>query len=188
MRLSITDQSLHAAFEPQKESPSFAESAELVRRGGRPVEMLQAFAHHPPLLNAFSALGSAVYPGGVLERELKEWVILEASVTNACQFCADSHVAIMRQLGIATDPIARLSEQSHLTHRQRLALDYTRAAMRDSNAIPDGLFAELRKAFSSQEIVELTFVIGLINALNLFNNCLQNRYKGEYAAPGNSSQ
>jgi len=183
MRLSISEQALHEAFAPLINCPSFAESAEVVRRGGRPVEMLQAFAHHPQLLIAFSTLGSAVYPGGILEREIKEMVFLEASVHNACQFCTNSHIAIIRQLGMATDPIASLSDPSQLTHRQRLALEYTRAAMRDSNAIPDGLFTQLREEFSSQEIVELTFVIGLINALNLFNNCLQNRYEGEYASP-----
>jgi hypothetical protein len=30
--------------------------------------------------------------------------------------------------------------------------------------------------------VELTFLIGYINMLNMFNNCLQVRYHGDYAA------
>ncbi len=29
--------------------------------------------------------------------------------------------------------------------------------------------------------MELTFLIGYINMLNLFNNCLQVRYNGEYS-------
>jgi hypothetical protein len=34
---------------------------------------------------------------------------------------------------------------------------------------------------SDPELVELTFLIGFIDKLNLFNNCLQVRYNGEYS-------
>ena len=53
--------------------------------------------------------------------------------------------------------------------------------MADSNAIPPALAAELKERFSDPELVELTFLIGYINMLNLFNNCLDVRYHGEYA-------
>ena len=46
--------------------------------------------------------------------------------------------------------------------------------------IPDALFAEVQKAFSDGEIVELTLVIGLTGMLNLFNSALQVRYHDEY--------
>ncbi len=59
-------------------------------------------------------------------------------------------------------------------------MEYTRAAMTDSNRIPEPLFIQLKLHFSQPEIVELTFLIGYINMLNLFNNCLQVRYNGEY--------
>jgi alkylhydroperoxidase family enzyme len=41
--------------------------------------------------------------------------------------------------------------------------------------------ARIRDAFADSELVELTFLIGFINMLNLFNNALQVRYHGEYA-------
>ena len=65
------------------------------------------------------------------------------------------------------------------TPRQRLALEYTRAAMADSNRVSDDLFARLNSAFTDAEIVEITFLIGNINCLNLFNNCLRVMYHGE---------
>jgi alkylhydroperoxidase family enzyme len=73
-----------------------------------------------------------------------------------------------------------------LPARERLAVEYTRAAMADSNQIRDDLRAELGEHYSDPELVELTFLIGFINMLNLFNNCLDVRYNGEYAllAPG----
>ena len=38
------------------------------------------------------------------------------------------------------------------------------------NAIPPSLASELHEHFSDPEVVELTFLIGFINMLNLFNN------------------
>ncbi len=46
--------------------------------------------------------------------------------------------------------------------------------------MPDEFFERLKAQFSEPEIVELTFLIGFINMLNLFNNCLQVTYHGEY--------
>ena len=53
--------------------------------------------------------------------------------------------------------------------------------MRDSNAIPDPLVQQLHEHFTDPEIVELSFLIGFINMLNLFNNLLEVRYNGEYS-------
>ncbi len=39
----------------------------------------------------------------------------------------------------------------------------------------------MHEQFTDPELVELTFLIGYINMLNLFNNCLQVRYNGEYS-------
>ncbi|RPH36706.1 MAG: hypothetical protein EHM90_01380 [Chloroflexi bacterium] len=53
--------------------------------------------------------------------------------------------------------------------------------MADSNAIPGPLAEQLHEHFTDPEIVELSFLIGYINMLNLFNNLLEVRYHGDYA-------
>jgi alkylhydroperoxidase family enzyme len=53
--------------------------------------------------------------------------------------------------------------------------------MVDSNAVPEPLVQQLHEHFRDPEMVELTFLIGYINMLNLFNNLLQVRYNGEYS-------
>jgi AhpD family alkylhydroperoxidase len=182
MRISVSPEQVKAVFAEVSDDPSFAESREVVARGGLPVEMLQAMSVQPGVLRAFEKFGAAVYPGGLLERSVKEIVILEASRQNACQFCTNSHISIMRSLGIAADPVAHLENPDGLSERENLALAYTRAAMADANRVPDSLFANLKAHFSEPEIVELTFLIGLINMLNLFNNCLHVTYHGDYEA------
>ena len=109
-----------------------------------------------------------------------EMVILEASRTNACQFCTESHMAIGRMMGLTAAGENPLSLLDDLSRRERLAVEYTRAAQADSNRVGADLFERLRGAFTDPEIVELTAKIGLISMLNIFNNCLQVTYRGEY--------
>jgi alkylhydroperoxidase family enzyme len=53
--------------------------------------MIQAMCLRPEILRAFAGFGGAVYPGGLLERRVKELVIITASDRNDCQFCTNSH-------------------------------------------------------------------------------------------------
>jgi AhpD family alkylhydroperoxidase len=181
MRVSVTPDQIRAAFEAVKDDASFDESRGLWERGHPPVEMIQAMCLRPEILQAFAGFGGSVYPGGLLERRVKELVIITASSTNDCQFCTQSHCDLVDIGGIVADPLVVIEHTQSLSERERLAVEFTRAAMLDSNAIPEGLVARLHEGFSDPEFVELSFLIGFINMLNLFNNLLEVRYRGEYS-------
>ena len=181
MRVTVGPEQIRSAFEAVKDDPSFDESRGLWERGRPPVEMIQAMCLRPEILRAFAGFGNCVYPGGLLERRVKELVIITASKTNDCQFCTDSHCDLVDISDILRDPLTMIDQPASLVPRERLAVEYTRAAMADSNAIPEPLAQQLHERFSDPELVELTFLIGYINMLNLFNNCLQVRYNGEYS-------
>jgi AhpD family alkylhydroperoxidase len=180
MRVTVTPGQIATAFEAVKDDPSFDESRGLWERGLPPVEMLQAMCLRPEILRAFAGFGNSVYPGGVLERRVKELVIITASQRNDCQFCTNSHCDLVDIAGIVDDPLVAIAHPESLAVRERLAIEYTRAAMANSNAIPDGLADQLHEHFADPELVELSFLIGYINMLNLFNNLLGVRYNGEY--------
>jgi alkylhydroperoxidase family enzyme len=180
MRVTVTPAQVQAAFEAVKDDPSFDESRGLWERGQPPVEMIQAMCLRPEILRAFAGFGGAVYPGGILERRVKELVIITASQRNDCQFCTSSHCDLVDIGDIVSDPLVVIEQPAALPARERLAIEYTRAAMTDSNAVPDALMAEMSAHFSDPELVELSFLIGYINMLNLFNNLLHVRYHGEY--------
>ena len=76
MRVSITPQQIRSAFEPVKDRADFEESRGLFEKGRLPVEMIRAMALRPQILAAFGQFGSCVYPGGLLERPIKELVII----------------------------------------------------------------------------------------------------------------
>lgn len=181
MRVTVDRDSMRRAFEPLRGSGAFAESAAVVARGGQPVEMLQAMSLRPELLRAFGAISEAIYPGGLVEREVKEFIILDVSRRNHCQFCESSHLAMCRMIGIP-EPLRRLDDLDSLPPRCRVAVRYTRAMIADSNSIPESLRTELHSVFSDAEVVEITAMIGLISMLNLFNNALGVRYHGDYGA------
>ena len=53
-----------------------------------------------------AGFGDGVYPGGLLERRVKELVIITASHANDCQFCTDSHCDLVGIADILEDPMA----------------------------------------------------------------------------------
>ena len=181
MRVTVSPEQIRSAFEAVKDDPSFDESRALWERGRPPVEMIQAMCLRPEILRGFAGFGNCVYPGGLLERRVKELVIITASERNDCQFCTNSHCDLVRISDIIADPLVAIAHPHGLAPRERVAVEYTRAAMTDSNHIPETLRAELTELFSEPELVELSFLIGFINMLNLFNNLLEVRYSGEYA-------
>ena len=181
MRVTVTPEQIQSAFEAVKDDPSFDESRGLWERGRPPVEMIQAMCLRPELLRAFAGFGNSVYPGGILERRVKELVIITASTSNECQFCTFSHCDLVDIADIVAEPLVVIEQPGSLVPRERIAIEYTRAVMADSNAIPEPLSRQLHEHFSDPEVVELTFLIGYINMLNLFNNSLGVRYHGEYS-------
>ena len=181
MRVTVKPEQIQSAFEAVKDDPSFDESRGLWERGRPPVEMIQAMCLRPEILRAFAGFGNCVYPGGLLERRVKELVIITASQANECQFCENSHIDLVAIGDIIRDPLVAIEETDELAPRERLAVAYTRAAMVDSNAIPESLAGELHELFTDPEMVELSFLIGYIHMLNLFNNLLNVRYHGDYA-------
>ena len=181
MRVSPSQHDIAKAFANLKSDVSFAESRALFEQGLPIAEMLQAMALRPELLEAFSHFGKCLYPGGLLERSLKERVILKASLLNNCQFCSASHISLMQGLGISARPVEELeSELNSLSRREQIAVLYTEQVTLDSNNVADSMFEELRRLFTEAEIVELTFLIGFINMLNRFNNALRITYRGDY--------
>ena len=181
MLVTVSPEQIQLAFEAVKDDPSFDESRGLWERGRPPVEMIQAMCLRPEILRGFAGFGNCVYPGGLLERRVKELVIITSSHTNECQFCTNSHCDLVDIAEIVADPLVAIENTESLVPRERIAIAYTRAVMSDSNHIAEPLARELREHFTDAEVVELTFLVGYINMLNLFNNALGVRYNDEYS-------
>jgi hypothetical protein len=82
MRVQVTRDQIQTAFDAVKHDHSFDESRGLWERGRLPAQMIQAMSLRPEILRAFGGFGDCVYPGGLLERSVKEFVIIVASREN----------------------------------------------------------------------------------------------------------
>ena len=109
-------------------------------------------------------------------------MIITASQTERVPFCENAHVDMVDIEDIIDDPLGHIADPSGLAQRERLAVAYTKAVLADSNNLPDALIGEIHEHFTDPELVELTFLVGYINLLNLFNNSLGVRYHGDYRA------
>jgi AhpD family alkylhydroperoxidase len=173
MRVDATPEQIRAAYEAVRDDPAWTESCRLIEAGKPASEMFRALSVRPDILRGMRGLSETVYPGGLLERALKERVIVAVSRWNDCQYCEGSHAATMRRLGITPN-------DATATERETAAFAYTVAALADPKDIPEELWATVKGCFTDGEIVELTFLIGLTSLLNRLNDCLGVHYNGEY--------
>jgi AhpD family alkylhydroperoxidase len=105
-----------------------------------------------------------------IERSLRELVKLRASLINGCAYCIDMHTKDARAGGESEQRLYALAawhEAPFYTERERAALAWTDAVTRVSEThVPDALFAEIRRHFSEQELVDLTLAVVAINGWN----------------------
>jgi AhpD family alkylhydroperoxidase len=105
-----------------------------------------------------------------LPKRLIELVKFRASQINGCAYCLDVHSKDARKAGETEQRLYLLDawrESPHFTPAKRAALAWTEALTRVAEThAPDAAYAALREHFSDKEIVDLTYLIGMINFWN----------------------
>ena len=123
----------------------------------------------PESIKAMYALEASFASSGI-EKTIKELVKLRASQINGCAFCIHMHATDLRKAGESEMRLYMLDawrESSLYSERERAALGWTEALTRiaDTHA-PDSDYETLKAQFSDEEQVQLTLMIGAINAWN----------------------
>lgn len=127
------------------------------------------YQHAPETIKALTALEAQIQASG-LEKSLIELVKTRASQINGCAFCINMHTADARKQGETEQRLYLLNawrESPLYTDRERAALAWTEAVtlIAETHA-PDHLYEDVRAQFSESETVNLTMLIGAINAWN----------------------
>jgi AhpD family alkylhydroperoxidase len=108
-----------------------------------------------------------------LDHGLLELVKLRASQINGCAHCIDMHSKELRADGESEQRLYLLSawrESPFYSARERAALAWTEAVTRVADdGVPEEVYAEARRHFSEQELVNLTFALVAINGANRLN-------------------
>src|SRR4051794_29098779 len=123
----------------------------------------------PDTIKALSALETQIQGSG-LEKSLIELVKTRASQINGCAYCINVHTQDARKQGETEQRLYLLNawrESPLYTDRERAALAWTEAVtlIAETHA-PDDLYEDVRAQFSEAETVNLTMLIGAINAWN----------------------
>ena len=122
-----------------------------------------------PGLQALTALEQHVRKSG-LDSKLLELVRMRASQLNGCAYCIDMHSKDARAEGETEQRLYGLSawrEAPYYTDRERAALEWTEAVTLISrDQVPDEVYERVRRQFSEEELVNLTFAVIAINSWN----------------------
>ena len=123
----------------------------------------------PDAIKALVAVESQVTASG-LEQSLIELVKTRASQINGCAYCINMHTEDARKRGETEQRIYLLNawhESPLYTDRERAALAWTESVtlIAETHA-PDDVYGDVRAQFSDAETVNLTMLIGAINAWN----------------------
>jgi AhpD family alkylhydroperoxidase len=123
----------------------------------------------PETIKALTAVETQIQASG-LEQSLIELVRTRASQINGCAFCINMHTQDARKRGETEQRLYLLNawrESPVYTDRERAALVWTEAVTLISEThAPDDVYDEVRAHFSEAETVNLTVLIGTINAWN----------------------
>ncbi len=122
-------------------------------------------SHRGPLMQLHHTLESSS-----LGADLIELIYLRISQLNGCTYCIDLHTGTLLKRGADGRRLAVLMhwrETAWFDAREAAALAWAEALTLCAGGWPDpALYAALEAQFSRAEIVDLTYAIALMNALN----------------------
>ena len=126
-------------------------------------------ATYPEAYKSLYAL-AAVLNKSALTPLQKELIKIRASQINHCAFCINMHSEDARKRGETEQRIYLLNawrESPLYSDRERAALAWTEAVTLIAQThAPDDVYEQVRAQFSDAETVNLTMLIGAINAWN----------------------
>lgn len=108
---------------------------------------------------------------GSLPKALIELVFLRVSQINGCAFCIDMHSADLLKSGLEVSKLVLVPAWREagavFSARERAALAWAESVtLVAETGIPDAEYAAANAEFSGEELVDLTYVVGLMNAYN----------------------
>jgi uncharacterized peroxidase-related enzyme len=140
-------------------------------------------ARDPALLTAFSELSALiVIRPGRLNPGLKALIMYTVSRSAGCQYCAahTANLAALRDVPIRKiEAIGEFEQSSEFSEAERAALRFAQAAGQIPNAVGDTEFAELRRHFDDDQILEMVAVLALLGFLNRWNDTLATPLEAE---------
>src|SRR5499427_7743886 len=174
---------------PPEHSPELNGEFEAMRKnlGFIPNSVL-IMQRRPKLAKALAQMTAAVWdPEGKVDRGFKRIIAHVANHAAGCQYCMAHTAGGALRFGVADKKLAAVWEYQTsplYSAAERATLDFAIAAASVPNAVNDAMFAELRKYWTEEQIVEIVGVISLFGFLNRWNDTLATPLEDEPIAVG----
>ena len=139
--------------------------------GGAVPKWLQVMANCPDTMVGFFSLFKSIMDNAPVPAALKWKVAYVVSDINKCEFCIGATISKLKEMNIAEEDLKNI--ESTLDEKEKLAIAYARATTEHAYSIDPALIAQMQEAFTDEEIVEITAVIGTFNFINRFNDALR---------------
>lgn len=106
----------------------------------------------------------------MLSIELKDFIALAVSIVNSCDYCYESYVYALKQLGRTEEEIDHIIKnfaESDLDKKTIMAINFVRKATEDATSVTDEDIERLKKVgFGDEEILEIATLMGYFNMIN----------------------
>jgi AhpD family alkylhydroperoxidase len=138
--------------------------------------------HRPEIMRPFDQLALAVFGPGLVDPRLKQMVAFMSSVSAGCRYCQAHTSASLGAFGVEAEKVAAVFEfetSGLFSEEERVALRLARDAGCVPNATTPEHFEELRKYFTSPQIVELVAAIAIMGWLNRWNDTMATELEEE---------
>src|SRR5579883_508582 len=146
------------------------------RMMGQEAVPLKILAHNPRFLLPYLAVTRLVQGKTRLAPEIRFLAMHLVAEINGCTWCLDFGQAEALKQGIPAEKLAAVADYASsplFNAAERAALAYAAEATQVGARVSDSTFAELRRHFSEQEIVELAVAVACENMFNRFNAPLE---------------
>jgi alkylhydroperoxidase family enzyme len=160
------------------------------RKFGRLPLPVAVTAHHPEVFAAYTGFERAFRRASKMDARLMTLVVVKVASRVGCPFGMDIGSSLGRAAGVPDAQLRALPEyrkSSRFSAIERLVLDYAVGMTATPVEVPDTLFAELRRHFSDEQMIELTATVAWENYRARFDHALgieaQGFSNGAYCVP-----
>ncbi len=174
---------------PAEHSPELREQFEAMRKNlGFVPNSVLIMQRVPKLAKALAQMTAAVWdPSGKVDRGFKRMIAHVTSRAAGCRYCMAHTAGGALHFGVEDKKLAAIWDYQTsplFSAAERDTLDFAVAAASVPNDVTDDMFAQLRKHWTEEQIVEIVGVISLFGFLNRWNDTMGTPLEDEPLAVG----
>jgi 4-carboxymuconolactone decarboxylase len=156
--------------------------------GGAVVNLTLTTGHAPKFARASSAMAFTIRFETSTPRRLIELAIFRTAQIVGSDYELNQHRPLMKMCGYSDEQMARLADwrgSTFFDDKQRAVLGYVEQMANGGN-VDDPTFAELRRFFTPQQIVEISYTVGTYYSTGLLTKALKIQVEsdGRLTVPG----